>query len=415
MKFGSFTKDFKLMGGVFSKSKGAIAAIAIMLVILSMLFGAVMEQLENEKKERDEDAAIWEDNEEWHKMVTQEGGIPYAMLWVAGRVTNMQSSMKDKKAIPASWSNQVIVHMLGLMKGFVFLIPLGQMKKSFESQARSAKDLDLLEYQVEQEKRTKVGMAWTGGHSAPFALVEVFDAEERIGIGAVEPPRGRGSGMLNLPLSEGKSEDPSIVLVPITGLLAHGVLTNEEASPSIFFEVMWASVEDGRFAKRADGGDVLEDGVLTIRVVSGINFPSEGSGWKLRITVPEHLFGRGAKATRYTCASVNTPEEPLWDIHVQFNVDWAQSCATPRPGGPGRVLPVRRGVGVGRLGERVREQLATLGDIEDAVHDRLRERQEKVQAVLQQDGILPSTVQWLFPPGAAERFLPPIPEPAPRR
>lgn len=377
-----------------------------------MLFGAVMAQLEGELIERNRDAAIWEDNHRWANMV-QEGQIPEAMLWVAGRMTNMQSSMKDKKAIPASWSNQVIVHILGIMKGFIFLLPLGQMQQFFKSQAQSAKDVDELEYQVEEEKRTRVGMEWVNGHNRPFALVEVFDAEERIGIGAVEPPRGRGSGMLNLPLSEGKSGDPSIALVPITGLQASGVITAE--FPSIFFEVTWASVQDGRFTKRADGGDVLEDGVLTIRVVSGVNFPSEGSGWKLRISVPEHLFGRGARATRYTCASANTPEEPFWDIHVQFNVDWA-SCETPRPDSPKR-QPRREDWGMGGMGcleECVKEQLATLSSIEDAVHDKLRVRQEKVQAAALQDGSQPDTAKWLFPTGSVERFFPSIPEPAPR-
>lgn len=375
MKFGSFTKDFKLMGEVFSKSTGAIAAIALTLLMVSMLLGAVMAQLESGLIPRDLDGAIWEDNKEWSELVGGDVAVPHAMLWVAGRMTNMQSSMSAKAAIPASWPNQVIVHIMGIMKGFIFLLPLGQMQKFFRDQDKARRELDELEFEVVEEKRTKVGMEWSCGHNRPFALIEVFDAEDRIGIGAKEPARGRGAGILNLPLSEGRTKEPGIVLCPITGLLASGVLTNDESFPSIFFEVMWASVEeDGHFNKRADGDDVFEDGVLTIRVVSGVNFPSEGTGWKLRISVPEHLFGRGARATRYTCASANTPEEPWWDIHVQFNVDWAQSCRSI-PESPKRI-PRQKS----RLETCMKEQLATLSNIEDAVHDKLRVRHEKVQS-----------------------------------
>ncbi|CAK0845314.1 unnamed protein product [Prorocentrum cordatum] len=469
MKFGSFTKDFKLMGAVFAKSTGAIVAIALTLSMLSILFGAVMAQFEGELIERNLDGAIWESNEKWHDMVDPDGDghddIPRTMLWVAGRMTNMQASMRDKKVIPASWPNQVIVHILGIMKGFVFLLPLGQMQQFFRSQAQSAKDLDELEYQVEEELHIKVGQHWTSAHTVPFALVEVFPAEERIGIGGAEPPRGVGSGILNLPLSEGRSEDPSVVLCPITGLQACGVIPDPDAFPSIFFEVMWASEQDGRHIKRADG--FVEDGVLTIRVVSGINFPSESSGWKLRVSVPEHLFGRGAKASRYTCASVNTPEEPFWDIHLQFNVDWGRRCDTPRHGSPKR-KPRQDSQSISQLEECMKEQLATLSRIEEAVQDKLKMRQEKVQAAelrvgaaivvvspsgakrectivdfqgdqvkihyngfdqvndewLTQfsdrilDGRPPGSARWLVPdpapaPGSGESFLPPIPEPAP--
>ncbi|CAK0900030.1 unnamed protein product [Prorocentrum cordatum] len=245
-------------------------------------------------------------------MVGENGtNVPLAMMWVAGRLTGMQSNMPHKKAIPANWCNQVIVHILGIMKGFVFLLPLGQIKQISKDEDKQWQDMDQLEYEVASDKKVKAGEEWSEAFAAPYATVEVFEAgeDEEIQPEAATHAHGR----VNLPVGAGKrSEVTSISFSVITGLVGSDLLHDiTSVTPGIFFEVAWAPVE---------GSD--DKGTLTLTPIEAKGFPAPGASrrWKLRVGVHETMFGPSTRK----CMSLGAAGAAEWDESVEFSVDWSK-------------------------------------------------------------------------------------------
>jgi hypothetical protein len=378
MKVGGLGRKFEIMCEVFARSWGSILAITITLCVLSLMFGALMAQLEDDRIEEDLDNAIWSDNDEWVTMVDNGNDVPLAMLWVAGRLTGMQSNMGFKKhatAIPANWFNQVVVHILGIMKGFVFLLPLGQLKKISKEEDQRWQEIDELEYDVATSRKVKAGEEWTHHMTASYATVEVFEMGEHEEVPTEETrdqleydaslrtwwrstwredasSAHRGRGFLNLPIGKGKW-DGAVTTVshcPITGLLGSDLLAqtgSTDSTPVIFFEVAWAPIEGSAGAK----------GTLTLTPIEAQGFPAPAARrrWKLRIRLHEKLFG--AAAQKWAC--LHEADEGS-DESVQFSIDWSGEQYQDHAGAE------KGGEDLGVLRERLAGQIATLGAIEEA-------------------------------------------------
>lgn len=371
MKLGSFQEDFMIMGQVFVRSTSAMVAICLTLLCLALMFGAVMSQAEMSFIAEDAEHAIWDNDRAWHDMVNStpaEWSTPASntVMWVAGRLTNMQGSMRMKHMIPASWFNQILVHIIGILKGFVFLLPLGQMQQYFKDASTLSAQYTRLDHEVDDEKGSPPGQEWVHDPHAPIALVEVFTSDR---FREMKNDGGtRVRGMLNLPLRTGEDAEPTNVFCHIVGLTETGIIPDDNREPGILFEVTWL---------REERCETFENGVLTIRAISGMYFPTleHGLQWALRISVPEHLYSFEPKKYAFSGLSRGSSETPIWEFHMQFDIDWSHvdSLHTEVPNTARRI-----GDNEMELEQIVFEQLLQLRRMEDRVESKLQRRKDKV-------------------------------------
>jgi len=313
-----------------------------------------MAQFESELIEENPDQRMWHDNQKWVDMVSGDGGTVAAMKWVAGRLTGMQSNVKEKQVVPASWLNHFIVLIIGIMKRFVFLLPLGQMKGIFKSQEQEKLQEAVLEYEVFKEKDKQVGEEWIRDICAPYAQVEVFRSNGTISLD--EPPNGRG--FLNLPIRTGSSTEPTNLLCPLVGLHGGGLCHDENSDPGIYFEVEWKADQTPMSQSRRCGGET-QAGELTITAIEATGFPvlADVEGWRLRITVPQELFGEGARTSQLSQCSRISSQEPTWNECISFSINWC--------GGGKQSVSVKDD-----LAELLEEQIQTLKRLEAAALSR---------------------------------------------
>jgi hypothetical protein len=314
LRLGGFAQDFQIMSQVFARSAAAISAIALTLCLLSLLFAAVMGQMDPDLIPMDPDTSTWTSNQEWMDTIRPgtNGDVPRAMLWVAGRFTGMQSNLFNKGAVPSSWVNQFLVHAVGIMKGFIFLLPLGQMKQFFKDADNARKEMGLLEYEVYAEQYFEAGQDWSRDKTSPYALIEVWND-----IDALTDEALLSKGTLNLPISVGESVEDTNCLIYMR--MTEGICgrASDNHKLGLHCEVSWVPEASGA---------VPECGVLNIRFLHGMGFPApRGQGWRLRISVPSTLFGGGLSTTTMVSEPVSAAdqESPVWDQNVQFNVDWS--------------------------------------------------------------------------------------------
>jgi hypothetical protein len=302
LKFANYSDDLLMMGTVFSNSASSVAVIVFTLSLLSLVLGAIMFQLEGrgEPIPQDLQSGIWEGNEEWHQDVQS---VPRAVGWVMGRLTNMQASLNNKYAIPADSINHLIVLAVGILKGFVFLLPLGQIQLLYREANAERKEQVNMQQEVEKYNLS-FGHSWVGDMTLPYVYIELFSADS--GDTKV------GSTYLSLPIYTRKYviAKTMCVLNRLDGKLKGPSIAEDTA---IGVEVEW-------FPSDEDYG--APHGTLAINLLKGNNFPLKGS-WSATFKVPVMLHGKDATQIWRTKQSARDPSgQPEWDDQQTFDIKW---------------------------------------------------------------------------------------------
>jgi hypothetical protein len=223
------------------------------------------------------------------------------MLWTIGRLTNMQGSLSSKYAISADFFNQLIMYAVGLLKGFVFLLPLGQIQLLYKDAIDERKRKDDLDRQVNKETLS-LGYSWLFDLSSPFVHIEIFSCDD--------PDQRVGCAFLSLPVSTHERLKPTPTLVEVTGLQGHKIYKY----PVIYIEVEWSPSQQDQ--------EWLPNGQLTLRLMSGNNFPKDGR-WFLRIKVPEKLHANFYWQSQPS-SMPDSDGRPRWDDVKSFDIKWTQ-------------------------------------------------------------------------------------------
>jgi len=288
-----------MMGAVFSKSASSIAVIVFTLALLSLVLGAIMYQLEGRTKPIVQDLQnnVWIGNEDWHEDVRS---VPRAVGWVMGRLTNMQASLENKYAIPADPINHLIVLAVGILKGFVFLLPLGQIQLLYKEAHAEHTQQVKMQHEVEKSNLA-FGHAWVDDMTVPYVHVELFSG----GCGDTKV----GSSYLSLPIFTSKYVIAKTMCV-LNGTLRGASILEDT---TIGVEVEW-------FPSGEDDG--APHGTLGINLLKGNNFPLEGS-WSATFKVPLKLYGKDAAQTWRTKQSSMDPSgDPEWNDKHSFKIEW---------------------------------------------------------------------------------------------
>merc|ERR1711933_510936 len=162
----------------------------------------------------------------WHQVVRS---TPRSSMWVMGRLTNMQASMTGKYAIPSNGCNQCIVLLIGVLKGFVFLLPLGKIQMLYKQQESERSENESLQVAVLKDS-LNLGSAWLEDMKGPYAHIELFSADQDH-----DQTMRMGTCFLNLPIMLTREVAPTQTLLVVTGRLQ----LEYTMVSAIFLEVEW--------------------------------------------------------------------------------------------------------------------------------------------------------------------------------
>jgi len=363
LKFGKFSGTLMVLGDTFAKSAQSIFVLVLYIAIVSLLGGAVIQQLEHGVNE---DPAF--------------ESVPSSLWWVAARMVAMQHSLPGVKAVPVTWVSAGIVAFVGMFKGVIFVLPIGQITVAFKEAATAQQTQEQIRQEISLEKLLPFGTEWKVDPSYPCVNVE---------IRSVNPIRSAtcscdevslddpvvGIGRFNVPLFKATNMPPELISMPIEGKTVPKQCRME-------FMISWSPGPGHNEQEKKPSGE------LTIEAVRGVNFPSsdETQQWTYCIHVPCKLYGDDAQPVWDSPDSSGPARTPTWEgSKGTFDVNWelaGKSPASPKRADSGQeafqkeVLHLLgdRSAQIKSLGHLLGEQSAQIKSLGEAVLKLQKER-----------------------------------------
>jgi len=265
LKFGKFSSTLTVLGYTIGNSVQSIGVLCLYILMIAMLAGAVIQQLEYPQD-------LPPDDEDLQKAFVS---VPMAMKWVAGRMVTMQHSTPEKKALPQNLVSSFIIIFLGLFKGVIFVLPIATITTAYKESSTKLDEQQKLQQEVEENRLTPLGLEWCKDPTAPAARIEIV---EDIAQGSA--PQGIGS--INLPFYiDGWDRNRIVKLwVPVVGALK-GRWSNH---PGVEVKLTWTPDEDSKPKEK------FPKGTLKVQVIRGANFVAKGGiRWRVVVEVPVKL------------------------------------------------------------------------------------------------------------------------------
>uniref|UniRef100_A0A7S4Q8H6 Ion transport domain-containing protein n=1 Tax=Alexandrium monilatum TaxID=311494 RepID=A0A7S4Q8H6_9DINO len=303
MKFGKFSRTLLVLGDTFRKSAQSICVLVLYIAMVSLMAGALIYRYEKELQ-TDEEAFA---------------SVPSSVWWVATRMVSMHHSLFMASGIPQAAVSTAIVACMGMFKGVIFVLPIGQITTAFKDSWAAQQTQDSLRAQIEKESQVPVGFEWVQDPLSPVARIEVFKYGEdgaEVNIDA--------HGSLPLPLFWDKKTECFIWVRIHSHQLADHFCGS--SFPEMNFHIIW---EPGEFTKTRD---MQPHGTLSLRLMEGNHFPDMGCSWACTIEVPVRLYGPTSVSVHKTGGSEGCNSRPTWENSEKatFNIDWVDAARQTR-------------------------------------------------------------------------------------
>jgi voltage-gated potassium channel len=297
LKVGNFSDTLQVLGETLRRSVQSLVAMVIWILIISILVGAVLQQFEHDHDYRDQ---LWSFSH-----------VSTSVYWVTGRLCNMHGSLMEGKHIPQSEVGSALVLFLGICKGCVLLVPVGQIASAFKEANNDFVHAKKITEQVKTEADVPLGTEWVKDHQSPSAELEIYTADDKHLVGI---------GSFNLPLLEVKDVD-CMISVNIDSKAMQRLFFNTH--PELLIEVKWTPSEGLR-----NGTSDKPHGELCIIIHRGDGFVGRSSAQyicRLRIPVRLHRGKDGSQPMEewQTMPSIGGAPSPEWmETSPVFNVEW---------------------------------------------------------------------------------------------
>jgi len=243
--------------------------------------------------------------------------LPKALWWVTERMTNMQSSMPMKHDVPATPVCIAMVAAMGMLRGVIFIMPIGQITEAFKETWAAQKNEERLKREIGRQEVVPMGLEWTKDPTAPAARLEL----RRLDPGGMDGEAG-GEDVafadVPLPFYDAGEADTRLWL----RLTEHGSSSRSGSwggLAELQVHVAWEPRGDSR------PEDKLPHGTLRLSCVQGRGFPgTEEQQWDVQMLVPVRLHGPGATDGRSAGPSRVSGPSPSWagGAPLEFQVDW---------------------------------------------------------------------------------------------
>mmetsp|Transcript_33481 Transcript_33481/g.77798 ORF Transcript_33481/g.77798 Transcript_33481/m.77798 type:complete len:635 (-) Transcript_33481:163-2067(-) len=296
-KFGKFSKTLLVLGDTFRKSSQSICVLILYIAMISLLAGAVIHRFEIDR----------EDHEGLFRTV------PSSLWWVVTRMVSMHSSLPGAKGFPNSWVSAMVVTWVGMFKGVIFVLPIGQITTAFKEAWANQEMHDRMQKQIEREKVQPLGSEWSKEPTAPTGRLELFHYLDGGGMLDLD-----AYGSLPLPIFT-KTFTDSTIWIPLSGADMWTLCHN----PLLQIQVIWKPDSD-------DTKEMLPQGQLLVRLLQGFGFPSAGKNrWGVKTSIPTGLYGNDSYEYFIAPPSSSITSMPTWDEGVcqSFEIGWADNIA----------------------------------------------------------------------------------------
>jgi hypothetical protein len=314
MKLGKFSMEAVILGVTLLRSYRAIMVITLYLVVASIVGAGLVTEFEHEVG----DDELIDD-------AKKHGGL---FEWAAALLTNTQGNLVVGASRPEAISSQIVIRFIGIIKGFIFFLPLGMMTNLHKCLWADYQMKESLKQQVARERSVFVKDDWTRESDEPWVRISVYSRSKDDAVAGV--------GFFNVPLLQAHNVEATVLDVPVRG---HGLsrLSNMLGSvkAEVQLQVWW----------RPSGSDIDRPrGQLGLSLLKGANFPGRArEQWMCSVQVPVRLecpadSDSDSMETWGTGWSSGSGSSPIWacdegrnDCTRVFAVDWQDGAGASKP------------------------------------------------------------------------------------
>jgi len=308
MKFGKFSRTLLVLGDTFRKSSQSIGVLVLYIVMVALMAGAVMYRFEKEAGSEEESFAT----------------VPAALWWVVCRMVSMQHSLPGAHGIPITWVSSLVVACVGMFRGVIFVLPIGQITTAFKDAWGHQQIEDQLKHEVQKSKELPMGYEWTEDPTSPVVRVELHHC---LSDGTEHDIDAYGT--LPLPLYKAEVQECCIWVKMHGSDMVHPFFGT--GHPEIYFHLVWTPAPD------TNAGEKVPHGNLHLRLLQGRDFPgNEQLLWGCRVSVPVRLHGEGSNEFWNSGPSSTGSPRPDWSHcgQLQYEIKWTPPRGSLTPPGP---------------------------------------------------------------------------------
>merc|ERR1719356_2376019 len=112
------------------------------------------------------------------------------MDWAAAMLTNTQNNMVLADGQPTSLASELIIRGIGILKGFIFFLPLGMISVLYKNNWKEHLAMSRMQEGVARDASVPVRSKWLQDPDQPWARLEVFgkDSDVAAGVGYFSVP-----------------------------------------------------------------------------------------------------------------------------------------------------------------------------------------------------------------------------------
>ncbi|CAK0840848.1 unnamed protein product [Prorocentrum cordatum] len=290
IKLINFSAEAHMIGSTLARSGRELLVIVVYLLVMSLIVAGLIYQFEVMESHHRRPPHDDED------MIDENVRL---LSWAAALLTNTQDSLALAGHYPTLLAGQLIVRCVGLVKCFVFLLPLGAMSAQYKALWEDHMETRKLKRSVKRDERTSVDSDWMLDADQPWGRVEVVGHDQDGIVGA---------GYFNVPLLQATPVEATLCKVQVRG---RGLLDHPwkwpRTRPEVQLIVQW---------RPAVSAAALLSGELGITLLQGFGFPASRSGkWRCLLHLPTGLCSDGtgrAMETWETDWSFGSGRAPVW-------------------------------------------------------------------------------------------------------
>jgi len=286
-KFGRFNADFHVLGETFVRSGNSIQVLLLYIIITSVIAGAALEIVEV-----DSGSGPFET-------------VPSSAWWVYVHMVYSHNSAPVSREPPNTLAAKVICSILKLFMGILWNLPFAEIRKNYREVSREVEEGARLLQECTKESAQHPANDWMNSYMSPSVQIELLNGQQVV-----------ASGALPVPLLENHACNGRV-----SAVLPSGVLVRKSGkTPIVEFVVTWSPDEE----RKGPCGN------LQLELLRGHHFPKwEPAGWKIKLSVPSHLYGEGRYHVWESSISNGRCTNPWWrDPVVSCNICWEDESST---------------------------------------------------------------------------------------